>query len=83
MPPPFSLYLVFGESRLRKSDLEFLEIDGSVAGTRVGWGERREVLDFGKGVAGCVHINSILSLATDFTKKRKEGKTDQYKPPQS
>jgi hypothetical protein len=54
-------FLLNDESRLGKSDLKFLEIDGTVA-RRAGGGLGRggdEILYFGEDVAGCVHIDTV------------------------
>jgi hypothetical protein len=60
-------FLLDEESRLGKSDLKFLEIDGTVV-RRAGGGFGRgghEILYFGEDVAGCVHIDTVLSLLTN------------------
>jgi len=53
---------------ISKSNLKFFEIDGAVSAS-LGWrlgGKRDEVLGFGQNVAGCVHIDTVLSSVNGF-----------------
>jgi hypothetical protein len=48
-------------------DLEFVQIDGAATAVACGlWGEWGEVLCFRENVAGCVHVNPVVSLVSHF-----------------
>jgi hypothetical protein len=78
-------FLLDDKSRLRKSDLKFLEIDGTVARRAGGCFGRGggEIFYLGEDVTGCVHIDTVSIVSNQYKiKNTKKRLTDQYTPRQ-